>query len=343
MPVCFVAAPAPEHTAPGHPEHAGRLDAILRELRADPIVNRLTEIDSSPASFEQLSALHTYAGALRAAMSQAPGYVDQDTYITPQSFDCALAAAGAALAAVNAVISNLQSPNTDSARAFALLRPPGHHATPERPMGFCLFNNMALAARHALAAGLERVMIVDFDVHHGNGTQDFFYDSDSVLFLSTHQQGIYPGTGRADETGAGDGRGYTINVPLPSGAGDGAFAQIAESIICPAADRFRPELLLVSAGFDAHWADPLAGLALSSAGYFRLAQSLVRIAEQHCSGRVAFILEGGYDLNALAASVLAVFHALLGDTHAPDPLGPAPGSEPEIRRALDKVRAIHSL
>jgi acetoin utilization deacetylase AcuC-like enzyme len=210
-------------------------------------------------------------------------------------------------------------------------------------MGFCLFNNVALAARRALDANLSRVLIVDFDVHHGNGTQDFFYESGEVLFISTHQQGIYPGTGRLEETGVGAGQGCTINLPLPAGVGDAGFAAIFEEVIRPAAARFRPEMLFVSAGFDAHWADPLASLALSTTGYFKLVQSLAGLAADLCGGRICLVLEGGYDGPALAASVLASFHALLGDEAAPDPLGPAPRREPDISALLGQARRLHRL
>jgi acetoin utilization deacetylase AcuC-like enzyme len=194
-----------------------------------------------------------------------------------------------------------------------------------------------------------RVLIVDFDVHHGNGTQDAFYADPSVLFISSHQWGIYPGSGSAEETGIGAGEGFTINIPLPAGAGDSAFDRIAEEIIAPAAARFAPDMLLVSAGFDAHWADPLASLQLSTTGYFRLARALAALAEQHCGGRLALTLEGGYNTDALAHSVRAVCHALLKDPSAssgqapPDPLGPAPHPEPDMRSTLQRVKALHLL
>jgi acetoin utilization deacetylase AcuC-like enzyme len=343
MPVYYTTVASPEHTLPSHPENVGRMESVLEALGNSPALPRLTHLESAPASLEQVTAVHDprFVEALRAAMARAPGYIDPaPTYITPDSFECALAAAGGALAAVEAALGLDDVP---AGPAFALVRPPGHHATPTQAMGFCLFNNMAIATRRALSAGVGRVMIVDFDVHHGNGTQDCFYGSGEVLFLSTHQRGIYPGTGRAEETGTRAGHGTTINVPLPGGAGDATFECIWREIVRPAAIRFQPELLLVSAGFDAHWADPLAGLGLSTSGYFGLVRDLVELAGEVCNGRLACVLEGGYDGQALADSVVAAFHALLGDESAPDPLGPANRREPDTTSLIEAVKGLHSL
>ena len=343
MPVYYTVAASPEHSLPSHPENVSRIESVLEALNGSPVLPRLAHLEAAPASLEQVTAVHDprYVEALRAAMRRAPCYIDSaPTYITPDSFECALAAAGGALAAVEAAVG---LEGRQAGPAFALVRPPGHHAPPDQAMGFCLFNNVAIAARRALSAGLSRVMIVDFDVHHGNGTQDCFYDTDAVLFLSTHQQGIYPGTGRAEETGAGAGQGATLNVPLPARAGDRTFERIWDEIVKPAAARFQPELLLVSAGFDAHWADPLAGLGLTTSGYYRLARGLIEIAAEQCAGRIAFVLEGGYDGQALADSVVAVFHALLGDDSAPDPLGPPHEDEPDTAALMAAVKKLHNL
>lgn len=332
-----------KHDEPSHPEHAGRLRAIHQALDGSGLRPRLLSLSPRPATIEELTAVHTpeYVTALQQVMDKAPAYIDYaPTYIVPESYAVAVLAAGGALRAVDAVLDA----SAEAQTAFALVRPPGHHAVPDQAMGFCLFNNVALAARHAQTRGLKKVMIVDFDVHHGNGTQDAFYADPSVLFLSTHQYqpGFYPGTGGAEEIGAGAGEGFNINVPLPAGAGDAAFERLAAEIITPAAERFAPELLLVSAGFDAHWADPLASLQLSHTGYGHLTRALIALAEKHCGGRMVLTLEGGYDLNALAGGVVTVFRALLGE-ETPDALGPAPRRETEVRPILDKVRAIHQL
>ncbi len=347
-----------QHDEPSHPENASRLRAIHAMLEKTGLRERCLNLDPKPATIEQITAVHTeeYVAQLERVMSRAPGYLDPDTYIVPESYETAELAAGGAIRAVDAVIDAGRDDPAgrlyENNAAFALVRPPGHHATPDAAMGFCLFNNVAIAARHAQARGMQRILIVDFDVHHGNGTQDAFYADPSVLYISSHQWGIYPGTGRAEETGIGDGKGFNINIPLPAGAGDSAFDRIADEIIAPAAARFAPTMILVSAGFDAHWADPLASLQLSTTGYFRLAQRLVALAEQHCGGRIMCTLEGGYNTSALADSVRAVCHALLKDPSAlptvagqapPDPLGPAPHSEPDVRSTLQRVKSIHSL
>ena len=334
--------PSPEHNFDDHPENASRVPAILSELKKLPssLEASIIHHSSLPATDAQLATIHDpgYVAALREVMSRAPAYIDHaPTYITPQSFDCAARAAGAALAAVESVAHTPTRPH-----AFALIRPPGHHAPPGQAMGFCLFNNVALAARHAQSLGLPKVMIVDFDVHHGNGTQDCFYDDSSVLFISTHQSGIYPGTGRTEETGEGSGDGYTVNVPLPAGAGDAAFHRVYEEVIIPAADRFQPNILLVSAGYDAHWRDPLASLQLSCAGYHLLGGILAAIARRHCGGNLVFALEGGYDLPALSHGVANTILGALGQPSA-DPLGPSGRAEPDITAILQQVRTLHEL
>ncbi|MEK9163248.1 MAG: histone deacetylase [Chloroflexota bacterium] len=331
--------PSPDHHDDDHPENAKRIPAILNAITNDATLQSLTSnLQSSPASDDQIALIHdpAYIHSLRDVMKRAPAYIDHaPTYVTPYSFDCAAAAAGAAIGAVE---STFRIPYS----AFALIRPPGHHAPPDRAMGFCLFNNIAIAARHAQKLGAKKVMIVDFDVHHGNGTQDCFYEDPSVLFISTHQAGIYPGTGYIDEIGSGAGSGYTVNVPLAAGAGDTVFAQIAEQVFIPLADRFQPDILLVSSGYDAHWRDPLASLQLSCVGYHLLGKKLAEIARKHCEGKIVFVLEGGYDLPALSHGVVNTLRGAL-DLAANDPLGPAPRREADVTRLMEKLKTTHGL
>jgi len=268
------------------------------------------------------------------------GWLDADTVMSPDSYDVALYAAGGVIVAVEAVMEGKIT------SAFALVRPPGHHATPRRAMGFCLFNNIAIAAEHALAKyKLERVLIIDFDVHHGNGTQEIFYARPEVMYLSTHQYPFYPGTGGIEETGRGAGKGTTVNIPLPAGCGDSEYLQVFEQVIAPAAKRFKPQLVLVSAGYDAHWSDELALMQLSISGFGEIARVIRGITDELCEGRVVFALEGGYQLSALAASIKATLDILLGNTSIDDPLGKSPRSAvaPKIDRLLTAIREIHSL
>ena len=332
-----------QHTFPDHPENAERLRAIEAALDSPALGLREFLVPLAPrsATIDEVVQAHLpeYVRALRDAVRQGPGYVDHaPTYVVPASFEIALLAAGGAIRAVEAVVGG------EAEAAFALVRPPGHHAVPDAPMGFCLFNNAAIAARYAQRVlGIERVLIVDFDVHHGNGTQDIFYEDPSVLFISTHQEGIYPGTGAAEEVGAGAGAGYTINLPLPAGAGDEAMRVMLAEVIGPAAARFRPNLVLVSAGFDAHWLDPLAGLQFTLTGYAHLTRTLLTIAAEHCKGRMVFVLEGGYHLAALAGGVTTVLRTLMGETGIADGLGPAPRSEPDVARRVAQYRRLAAL
>lgn len=337
--LAYTLVPSPEHNLASHPENVDRFRHFGRILET-PFADRLLSIAPQQADEADLTAVHplNYLQALEQAAARGPGYIDYaPTYVTPASYRSALEAAGSTLKVSEAVIGG------QAEAGFALVRPPGHHATPTRPMGFCLLNNIAIATRRAQAHGLRRVMIVDFDVHHGNGTQEFFEEDPSVLYVSTHQAGIYPGSGALSDIGSGEGRGSVVNLPLPAGAGDLAFAQITEQLIEPLADRFRPEMLLVSAGFDAHWRDPLAGLQLSAEGYYHLAAQLRGVAEKWCQGRVVFALEGGYDPEALIGGVLACLYGLAGEPSPDDPLGPARDPEPDISRLLENAAAIHKI
>jgi acetoin utilization deacetylase AcuC-like enzyme len=330
-----------EHNLPGHPEHPGRIEAVWRVLEQSGLTARMKRIDPQNASDEQLLSVHTptYLEILKEVSQRDTGVMfDNDTYAFPNSPEIARLSAGGVISAVDAVL------NGDAENSLAVTRPPGHHALPERGMGFCLLGNIAIAARHAQKSGnLERVLIVDYDVHHGNGTQIMFEDDDSVMFLSTHQHPYYPGSGMVHETGKGKGRGYTVNIPLPARCGDKNYAQVYKEIVWPVTKRFNPQLILVSAGFDAHWIDPLASMELSLSGYAHLNQELISMAKELCDGRIVFVVEGGYDLDALGHGVRNIAHALLADDEISDPLGSKNRSEPNIDNLINKIRQTHNV
>ena len=285
----------------GHPESPDRLRAIFGRLHDTGLMDQLVLMEPKPAPEEWITQVHApgYVAHLR-AIAPAVGRisVDPDTALSPGSLPAAFLAVGAAVAAADAIMAGTIR------HAFCAVRPPGHHAERARAMGFCLFNTVAITARYLQRRhGLGRVLIVDWDVHHGNGTQEAFYDDLSVLFFSTHQSPHYPGTGRASERGIGRGEGTTVNVPLPAGAGDVDYEEVFRKILLPAADRFRPDCVLVSAGFDAHRDDPLAAMRLTEDGYAMLTTLVGELAGRHCDGRLISCLEGGYQLDALGRSV----------------------------------------
>jgi acetoin utilization deacetylase AcuC-like enzyme len=293
-----------EHlTGRAHPERPERFDAVLDALAPD----RMLRLDPRTATEDELLLCHT-PGYLRVARDDVESGLRSlstgDTEIDGRSWDTALHAAGGVLNAVDAVMAGR------ARNAFCVVRPPGHHATAGRGMGFCLLNNVALAARYAQRRhGVERVLIVDWDVHHGNGTQEIFYSDPSVFFFSTHQWPLYPGTGRADETGEGAGRGTTMNFPFPAGSGRAEILGAVEALL-PAADRFRPGLVMISAGFDSRIGDPLGGFTLTDQDFADLTQQVMEIAERHAGGRLVSVLEGGYNLEGLAAAAAAHVGAL---------------------------------
>ena len=332
-----------EHDFPRHPEHAGRIKAVWEQLSRQGLLDQVKQIAPTPANDEQILAVHTRSHLDR-LVSVARGdrvtRLDHDTYALPVSLEVARLAAGAAIGAVDAVMTG----NCDN--GLAIVRPPGHHATVSRQMGFCLLNNIAIAARHAQARhSCGKVLIIDYDVHHGNGTQDIFYADPTVLFISTHQSPFYPGTGALGETGTAAGAGNTLNVPIAGGHGDASYERIFAEVLWPAAERFAPDLLLVSAGFDAHWVDPLAQMQLSLAGFDRLARECLRMAERLCGGKIVFVMEGGYDLEALAHGWRNIARALLGSDELSDPYGapPAGASRQDIGRVIAEAKRIHDL
>jgi len=294
---------------PGHPESPNRLRAIMRQLEQSGTMAQLVKIDPRKAEDEWITQVHT-PGHVAALNRHAPvnGRVslDPDTAMSSGSLPAAYLAAGGALAGVDAIMAK------EVDHVFCAVRPPGHHAEAGRAMGFCLFNNVAIATRYAQKKyGLSRILIVDWDVHHGNGTQHSFEDDPSVLFFSTHQYPHYPGTGRETERGTGAGEGYTINVPMEAGEGDEEYREVFRHALVPAADEFKPEFVIISAGFDAHRDDPLAGMGLTEEGYADLTDIVAAIAARHAQGRILSSLEGGYHLTALGLSVDAHLKALL--------------------------------
>ncbi len=295
--------------APAHPERPERLQALDMMIENSPYADLLVDIAARDASNPELERVHTrnYIETIRQTASRSHTYLDPDTGANSHTWAAAVRSAGAGLSALEAVLAG-QVPS-----AFVLTRPPGHHAEADRAMGFCIFNNIAIAATHALENGLHRVAIVDWDVHHGNGTQKAFYESDKVLYVSLHQYPHYPGTGTIDEIGSGAGAGYTVNIPLQSGQGDDDYARLFSNLVCPVLAEFAPQLLLVSAGFDAHEDDPLAEMRLSVASYSGMTQSLLDAASSSAAASgvpILFLLEGGYNLGALTSGVAAVLGTL---------------------------------
>jgi acetoin utilization deacetylase AcuC-like enzyme len=290
-----------------HPESPQRLVAIREALEASGAAERWHRLKPRRASLDELALIHSpdHVERVERASKRAPVHLDIDTALSTESYDTALLAAGGVLQCVDAVCSG------DLRRVFAFVRPPGHHADVDSASGFCIFNNVALAAAYArMKHRFERVAVVDFDVHHGNGTQSCFYRMPEVLYISTHQFPFYPGTGDFDEAGMGEGKGYTMNFPLPEATGDSDFVPIYSKIVSTVLDRFAPQLILVSAGYDAHFRDPLGGLALTHEGYASAAASLILAAERSCAGKICFVLEGGYDLQALADCSKAAIAAM---------------------------------
>ena len=310
-PLLFTDPSSLEHETGAHPERAARIRAIEAELaRRDWLGYERRE--APEVELERVQAVHSRAHVETVRQHSARGApLDLDTRTSPRSFDAALHAAGGACALAEALLSG------EAPTGFAALRPPGHHAEPARAMGFCLFNNVAIAARHALdQLGAERVFIFDWDVHHGNGTNAIFRSSREVLFASIHQWPFYPGTGALADAGAGEGEGFSINLPVPAGAGEGLWLSLVEHVILPAAREFRPDLVLVSAGFDAHRQDPIANCLLDTESFAHLARH-VRALAGELGVPVGAVLEGGYDLDALASSVAATMEALASGGAAP--------------------------
>lgn len=317
-----------QHDTGAHPEGPDRATEIVAHLRTLDLWADLTVVEPRPATVDDVLLVHTEAHVdrVRRTAESGGGEIDE-TVISPRSYEIALLAAGGVLTATE---------QWDEGRvSFALVRPPGHHATRDRVMGFCIFNNVAIAARKLLAAGMERVAIVDWDVHQGNGTQAIFLEEPRVLFCSLHQWPLYPGSGWFTECGEGEGEGFTVNVPLPPGCGDGEYVGALDQVVAPIVDQFAPEAVLVSAGFDPHADEQLASLQMSEDGFAAMALRVLRLAQRHAGGRLALALEGGYHRPATSRSAAAVL-ATLAAEEAPD----VGGAGEKAQAAIDRAREV---
>lgn len=300
-----------EHkTGYGHPERPERLPVALESLTESGLLDRVDVLSPRDATVEEIELVHgsDYIERVRSMAASGGGHLDMDTALSRESYAAALKAAGALVESVDWCLEGT------SRRTLCLVRPPGHHALPNRGMGFCVFNNVAVGARYALGRGpVKRVMIVDWDAHHGNGTQDTFYDDADVLYVSLHQYPHYPGSGWIDETGTGAGAGRTINFPFPAGTGEAHYLEAFDRVIIPAAERFEPDMVFVSAGYDSHVGDLLCSMRLVDTSYYRMTESLAAFSEQYCNGRLIITLEGGYNLGAEARGIVQTVAGLSGE------------------------------
>jgi acetoin utilization deacetylase AcuC-like enzyme len=328
---------APEHSYPGHPESPKRLVPLKGWLQKPPYPE-IEWLDFTPADEADVLLIHrkTLLEDLKSECQEGPHeFEPSPSYVTEDSYQAALGAVGATLAVSRRILDE------GSGFGFAIVRPPGHHAEPDESMGFCLFNNVAIAAADAVASGLKKVAIVDFDAHHGNGTQSAFWETPQVGYFSTHEKDIYPGTGLLGS--ASHARGRIINVPLPAFSGNTAFMRVFDKILKPWVQSFRPEMLFISAGYDSHFSDPITTLTLNTKGFFQLTQQLVQLADEICNGRMMFVLEGGYDPIALKDNIQSTIAALSGNTTFPDHYGKGPGPSPDIDTLIDDLKKIHHI
>ncbi len=345
------------HSFPGHPECRERMQSTWALLEADGILDSLTSLPNAPAHLDPILAVHDAAyveqlqqicrgiegpagGSSRLqSWDQTALWLDPDTYVLHDSWEASLRAVGGLLQLTDAVMSGAAE------NGFAMVRPPGHHARPSNAKGFCLFGNIAVAARHAQKShGAERLLIVDFDVHHGNGTEEMFYDDPSVLFISIHQYPHYPFSGSIDEVGHGLGERFNVNIPFPAGVGDAGYLAALRQLVHPLARDFQPDAIFLSAGFDGHWMDPLSAHRLSVGGYAALVKDLLTLAESLCGGRLICTLEGGYDLNALPHCVLSTLRVLSrSPAGISDPFGAVEGNPRAADKVISAVKRRHGI
>jgi acetoin utilization deacetylase AcuC-like enzyme len=326
-------------TGAGHPESHHRLEVIYAMLEEPDMKDQFQYVPVRQAEIDELTLVHLpeYVKMVASTAGKDFARLDMDTTTSSGSYEAALLAAGGFCQAIAMVVSG------ELDNAFALVRPPGHHAESDRGMGFCLFNNVAVGARYAQESlNLKRVLIIDWDLHHGNGTQHSFEDDPSILYFSTHQYPFYPGSGANDEVGIGDGKGFTVNVPLSMGYGDGEYTAIFETVLKPVALQFDPDIILVSAGFDIHGSDPLGGMRVTPPGFAALTSSIMDVAETCCGGRIVFTLEGGYDLTGLRDSIKAVLRELAGLSDTDHRVIASQADQGALDQAITRVFKLHS-
>ncbi len=326
-----------EHdTGFGHPERAERLEVTLQTMESTGLSEKISIVSPRDATPEEIELVHpkTYIQKIKQVAESGGGWLDADTHVSPRSYEAALRSTGAALEGLERIFAG------ELDNAFCLARPPGHHATATRGMGFCLFNNNAVAARFAMEKfGVKRVFILDWDAHHGNGIQDIFYDDDRVLYVSLHQYPHYPGSGSYHEVGRGKGEGYTVNFPLPARTGEDVYLAAFDQVIVPLALKYQPELVLISAGYDAHFSDPLCSMLLKSTSYAEMATRLKKLAEEVCGGKVMACLEGGYNLSAVARSIVNTVAVLAGEDLRVEDEDVYGGGLPTSGRGMEIVEA----
>jgi len=323
------------HDTGTHIESKGRLESIIEGIKLNENANKIPLLRPFKATYDQLRFNHDplYIKNVKEIATTGGGWLDPDTYCSPKSYDAAVLAVGGVICAVDSVLG-------DVANVFALVRPPGHHATYNKSMGFCIFNNVACAAKYALKVqGVQKILIVDWDVHHGNGTQESFYDDPRVLYFSTHQRPLFPGTGDLEEVGRGNGEGFNVSVPLPQGVNDDGYFYIYDELLIPIANQFKPELVFISAGQDIHFADPIGGMSVTSRGFNLLTE---RVKSVSCDGQLIAVLEGGYDLTALSNSTLSILGALADFAISIEERHINEGVTKQVEERVRKVKAVQS-